>query len=1056
MQFIESTAISPRDATHALMNDAYRMDETACVEQLLSAITLDDSMTQRIQAQARTLIAQVRSQQLGKGGIDGFMAQYGLSTDEGIALMCLAESLLRIPDEQTVDKLIADKIAPANWQAHIGKSESVFVNAATWGLMLTGKVLQPAEAGANKWQQVMKNVIARSGEPVIRQAVKQAIRLMGRQFVMGQTIEEAIERASVDEKKGYRFSFDMLGEAARTQEDADRYFQSYQQAIRVIGEANQQRGCIEGSGISVKLSALYPRYEFAKAKQVRAQLTPLLLQLAQEAKTFNIGLTVDAEEADRLDLSLSVFADVLNAPELAGWEGLGLAVQAYQKRAFWLIDVLAELAQKAGHRLMVRLVKGAYWDTEIKRSQELGVDGYPVFTRKQATDVSYLACAQKLLAKPQYFYPQFATHNAFTLAAIVEMAGDARDFEFQRLHGMGEALHAQVVERETDKIASRIYAPVGSHTHLLAYLVRRLLENGANTSFVNRIADNDASIEELITNPCERLEKKAVKPHPGITLPAHIFGDPTQGARVNSRGYDLSNQSVRAQLQQQLAQAMNTAFVATPLIAAMNKDPREILDIISPCDRTKKIGVANLANAADVETAIQAAVTAQSVWDAMAVHQRANYLLRAADLLEQQTPLFIALLVKEAGKTIPNAIGEIREAVDFCRYYAEQANLQLAKPLLLPGPTGEQNELQLVGRGVIVCISPWNFPLAIFLGQVVAALVAGNAVVAKPAEQTPLIAYYAVKLLHQAGIPVAVVQLLPGYGETIGAQLVKDTRIAGVIFTGSTTTARYINQSLAARKGAIVPLIAETGGQNALIVDSSALIEQVVADVLFSAFDSAGQRCSALRVIFIQQDIAEQFITMLKGAMAQLIVDDPAFLTTDVGPVIDEPARANLLKHIARMKNEATLLYEVPLSEKIKTGTFVAPCAFELQQLQQLTEEVFGPVLHVIRFASANLDKVIADINSTGYGLTFGVHSRIERTIRYIYRCTKAGNTYVNRNMVGAVVGVQPFGGHGLSGTGPKAGGPHYLLRLVNERVLTLNTTAMGGNASLLSLDDDA
>ena len=1052
MQFIETSPIRVLADLRAIINQAYRMDETACVEQLLAAVSLDKAMMQRIEQQARTLITHVREQQLGKGGIDGFMSQYGLSTDEGIALMCLAESLLRIPDEATIDKLIADKIAPANWQAHIGKSESVFVNAATWGLMLTGKVLQPTETGTTKWQQVMKNVIARSGEPVIRQAVKQAIRLMGRQFVMGQTIEEAVERASNEEKKGYRFSFDMLGEAARTRKDADHYFQSYLNAIKVIGAASQNAGVIAGPGISVKLSALHPRYEFAKEKEVRQELTPLLLQLAKEAKAVNIGLTVDAEEADRLDLSLDIFAEVFSSSELAGWEGFGLAIQAYQKRAFWLIDWLAELSKKVQRRLMVRLVKCAYWDSEIKRSQELGADGYPVFTRKQATDVSYLACAQKLLALPQCFYSQFATHNAFTLAAIVEMAGKNRDFEFQRLHGMGEALHAQIVERDEDKIASRIYAPVGSHKHLLAYLVRRLLENGANTSFVNRIADNDASIDELITNPCERLAEKAVKPHPGIKLPANLFGE----SRINSRGFDLSNQQVRANLQQQISDAMNTTFTAAPLLASVNKEVRQMQSIISPTDHTQKVGVVSLANATDLETAIQSAITAQNVWDAMPVNQRANYLLRAADLLEQNTPLLLGLLVKEAGKTIPNAISEIREAVDYCRYYAEQANKHLAQPTLLPGPTGEQNELQLVGRGVIVCISPWNFPLAIFLGQIVAALVAGNAVLAKPAEQTPLIAYHAIKLLHQAGIPSAVVQLLPGDGETIGAQLVKDERISGVIFTGSTTTAQLINQSLAARKGPIVPLIAETGGQNALIVDSSALLEQVVADSIFSAFDSAGQRCSALRVVFVQNEIADDFITMLKGAMAELTVGDPAFLTTDVGPVIDEQAKTMLLNHIARMKQEAKLIYEVSMQDQLQTGTFVAPCAFELTNLQQLPGEVFGPVLHVIRYASQNLDKVIADINATGYGLTFGVHSRIERTIRYIYRCTKAGNTYVNRNIVGAVVGVQPFGGQGLSGTGPKAGGPHYLLRLVTERVFTINTTAMGGNASLLSLDDDA
>jgi len=1052
MHFIESQPITVADDLTEQLNQVYRMDETACVDELLAAATLSPEVVQRIQQQARAFINVVREQQLGKGGVDGFMAQYGLSSDEGIALMCLAESLLRIPDEDTIDKLIADKVTQANWQAHVGKSESLFVNAATWGLMLTGKVLQPADNNASKWQQVMKQVITRSGEPVIRQAIKQAIRLMGRQFVMGQTIAEALSRAKSDEQKGYRYSYDMLGEAARTRDDAVRYFKAYEQAIVEIGAASGNKGVIAGPGISVKLSALHPRYEFAKAEQVKKELTPLLLQLALQAKVANIGLTVDAEEADRLQLSLDIIAAVFSAPELDGWEGFGLAVQAYQKRAYWLIDWLAALAKCVKRRLMVRLVKGAYWDSEIKRSQEMGVAGYPVFTRKQSTDVSYLACAKKLLAAPELFYPQFATHNAFTLATIIDIAEKNRDFEFQRLHGMGEALHAQVVERETDKIATRIYAPVGSHKHLLAYLVRRLLENGANTSFVNRIADASAPVDELVVDPCERLARKTQKAHPGIVLPPELYG----ATRLNSMGYDLSNSSVRAKLQQQIDAAMAKPFTATPLMPTLRDLLRESVTIGAPANRKETVGQVQLAHEQDAKEAMDFAIAAQKAWNDTPVEQRANYLLRAADLLEQQTPLLMGLLIKEAGKTLPNAINEIREAVDFCRYYAVQAIEHLANPVILPGPTGEQNQLQLVGRGVIVCISPWNFPLAIFLGQVVAALVTGNVVIAKPAEQTPLIAYFAVKILHQAGIPLPVIQLLPGDGETIGAKLVQDERLAGVIFTGSTITARLINQTLAARKGPIVPLIAETGGQNALIIDSSALLEQVVADTLSSAFDSAGQRCSALRVVFVQQDIADDYIVMLKGAMMELTVGDPTLLANDIGPVIDEPAKAMLLKHIVRMKAEATLLYEVPVADDLSAGTFVAPVAFELKSLAQLPEEVFGPVLHVIRYASSELDTIIAEINATGYGLTFGVHSRIESTIRHLYQNTQAGNTYVNRNIVGAVVGVQPFGGQGLSGTGPKAGGPHYLLRLVTERVLTINTTAMGGNASLLSLDDDA
>ncbi len=1039
----------PADPLRARLRAAYREDETAVVERLLASAELPAPMLDRIAERARGLVEKVRRERVGQGGLDAFLHEYELSSREGVVLMCLAEALLRIPDAETANLLIKDKLADADWERHLGGSESLFVNASTWALMLTGRVIRLDKDGEDL-AGVLRRLVARSGEPVIRQAVTQAMRILGRQFVMGRTIEEALERARGPEKRGYRYSYDMLGEAARTARDAERYDHAYRHAIAAIGRASQGRGPIEGPGISVKLSALHPRYEFAQRARVMAELVPRLAALARLAKEADIGFTVDAEEAERLELSLDVIAAVSADPALAGWNGFGLAVQAYQKRVLPLIDCLGEIARRDRRRLMLRLVKGAYWDSEIKQSQERGLPGYPVFTRKLSTDVSYLAAAKRLLADPEAFYPQFATHNAHTLAAVLEMAGNRRDFEFQRLHGMGEALYAHVVPAEAGGYPCRVYAPCGSHEDLLAYLVRRLLENGANTSFVNRIVDEKLPIEEIIADPVARVRRLKEKPHPRIPLPAAIYGP----QRRNSAGIDLTDVTRLVPLAEAMTRAAGQKWRAQPLIggAAQGGKARPILD---PSDRRRRVGEVAEADPAAVDRALARAVRAQPEWNAAGAEARARCLEQAADLLERDHAVLMALAVREAGKTVPDALAEVREAVDFLRYYAGRARADFAKPMELPGPTGERNQLELAGRGVFACISPWNFPLAIFCGQVSAALAAGNAVVAKPAEQTPLIAMRAVELLQRAGVPGDVLHLLPGDGPTVGAPLAADPRIAGVAFTGSTETAQAINRSLAARDGPIATLIAETGGQNVMIVDSSALPEQVVRDILTSSYQSAGQRCSALRVLCVQEDIADKLLDMLAGAMAELKVGDPGLLSTDVGPVIDEEAKHQLEAHAGRMAREAKTVYRVRLDPACEAGTFVAPQAFEIDRLDRLEREVFGPILHVLRFRQDRLDQLLEAVDRLGYGLTLGIHSRIDSTVRRIHRRLRVGNTYVNRNVIGAVVGVQPFGGERLSGTGPKAGGPHYLLRFATERTLTIDTTAAGGNASLLSLQEE-
>jgi RHH-type proline utilization regulon transcriptional repressor/proline dehydrogenase/delta 1-pyrroline-5-carboxylate dehydrogenase len=1037
------------DLSRLALRAAYRENEAHAVARCLAVADRVPDLAARSAPLARRLVGEMRRRGRGKGGVDALLSEYALSSEEGIALMCLAEALLRVPDAETVDRLIRDKLAPADWARHLGHSPSLFVNASTWALMLTGRLIQRQDDLAAAWTGVLRRLVARSGEPVIRQAVTTAMRILGRQFVLGRTIEEALTRARAAEAQGYGFSYDMLGEAACTAADAARYAERYRHALGAIGASRRGPGGAVTPSLSVKLSALHPRYEESQRQRAVPALIGLVSALAEQAKIFGIGLTLDAEEADRLELSLDVLEAVAADPALAGWNGLGLAVQAYQKRALPLVDWLAGLARRTGRRLPVRLVKGAYWDSEIKRSQERGLADYPVYTRKISTDVSYLAAAQALLAAPDAVFPQFATHNAATLAAVHTLAGDRRDYEFQRLHGMGETLYAQIVGPDGLGLACRVYAPVGGHEDLLAYLVRRLLENGANTSFVHRLADEQAPIEEIIADPVARVASLAVKPHPDIPVPSLLYG----AERRNAKGLDLADRDTAAGLERALVDMASGPRHAAPLVAA-GTSATTAREIVDPSDHRRKIGTVVDAIGADAEAALAHAVTAAPSWDRVPAAERASCLDLAADLLEGRMAAFMALIVREGGRIIPDALSEVREAIDYCRYYGQQARADFAAPLPLPGPTGERNSLALHGRGVFLCLSPWNFPLAIFLGQVTAALAAGNAVIAKPAEQTPLVAHAAIRLLHEAGVPPEIVQFLPGDGATLGAQLVADRRVAGVAFTGSTETARLINESLARRPGPIAPFIAETGGVNALIADSTALPEKLVADIVTSAFDSAGQRCSALRMLFIQADIADRVLEMLSGALAELVIGDPGLLSTDIGPLVDDAARADLEAHAVRMTRSARHVATATLPAGTEHGSFFAPRIFELDDAALLEREVFGPILHVVRWQSDRLDRVVAAVNASGYGLTLGIHSRIDETVRYIAERVRVGNIYVNRSIIGAVVGVQPFGGEGLSGTGPKAGGPHYLHRFAVERTFSVDTTAAGGNAGLLSLRD--
>jgi RHH-type transcriptional regulator, proline utilization regulon repressor / proline dehydrogenase / delta 1-pyrroline-5-carboxylate dehydrogenase len=1032
MPFAEFAASIPeRPALRKAITAALRRPEPECLPALVPQATLPPEQERAAGELARHLVAGLRGRQLGvarENLVQGLLQEFSLSSDEGVALMCLAEALLRIPDTATRDALIRDKIGRGDWRAHLGNSASPFINAATWGLLVTGKLV--ATHDERGLATALTRVTGRVGEPVIRKAVDLAMRLMGRQFVAGETIEEALENALRYETQGFRYSYDMLGEAAMTAADAARYYTDYERAIHAIGAAAAGRGIHEGPGISIKLSALHPRYAYAQRERVFAELYPRLAALTLLARRYDVGINIDAEEADRLELSLDLLEHLCAEAELAGWNGIGFVVQAYQKRCPFVIDFLVDLARRTGRRLMVRLVKGAYWDSEIKRAQIDGLDGYPVYTRKSYTDVSYLACARKLLAAPDAVYPQFATHNAQTLASIYHMAGEHRpgQYEFQCLHGMGEPLYAQVVGPESEgRLARpcRIYAPVGTHETLLAYLVRRLLENGANTSFINRIADPRVSLDELVASPvatAKRIEKEEGvlgRPHPRIPMPRELFGE----LRENSWGMDLTDERALATLASELGRTAHAPWIARPTTSSGK--PAAAHPVANPADPADIVGRAADASAEEVEAALKAAMAAAPRWQATPPAVRAASLERAAQALEAEMPRLLGLIVREAGKTFSNAIAEVREAVDFLRYYARQAR-------------GHLSNDRHRALGPVVCISPWNFPLAIFTGQVGAALAAGNTVIAKPAEQTPLIAAEAVRLLHAAGVPVDVLQLVPGPGETVGAKLVSDPRVQGVVFTGSTDVARIIQRSLAARlndDGRPVPLIAETGGQNAMIVDSSALAEQVVADVVVSAFDSAGQRCSALRVLCVQEDIADRVLEMLVGAMAELEVGNPERLAVDVGPVIDAAARKMLVDHIQGMRESGHRVYQAfkgeEEAEAARAGTYVPPTLIGIDRLEDLRHEVFGPVLHVLRYRREELDGLVERVNALGFGLTLGIHSRVDETIDGIVRRARVGNIYVNRNIVGAVVGVQPFGGEGLSGTGPKAGGPLYLYRML-------------------------
>ena len=1030
--FIDFTPLPRPSPQREAIGALTRRPEPELIPGLLQAARLDPAQAEAAHELALKLARGLRERKagLGRAGlVQGLLQEFALSSQEGVALMCLAEALLRIPDTATRDALIRDKIARGDWRAHLGASPSLFVNAAAWGLLLTGKLV--ATHSDEGLGAALKRVVGRGGEPLIRKGVDLTMRLMGEQFVIGETIAQALATARQREAHGFRHSYDMLGEAALTDADARRYLAAYEQAIDAIGAAAAGRGIREGPGISIKLSALHPRYARAQVQRVHAELYPRLLGLALRARAHDIGLNIDAEEADRLELSLELLQRLCRESALAGWHGIGFVIQAYQKRCPAVIDWLVELGRATGHRLMVRLVKGAYWDSEVKRAQLDGQAGYPVYTRKAYTDVAYLACARKLLDAPDAVFPQFATHNAHTLAAVYQLAGGAdagpERCEFQCLHGMGEPLYEQVVAPVAEGglgRACRIYAPVGTHETLLAYLVRRLLENGANTSFVHRIADASLPLEELVEDPVRTVQALGQRegvlglPHPAIPLPAALYG----ASRSNSRGLDLADETTLAELGAALQASHDRAFSAEPLLAAPAR-PEAPQPVRNPADRNDVVGTVHEASAADVQAALAAGEGAAASWAAVPPAERATLLERAADRLDAERLALIALLVREAGKTVANAVSEVREAIDFLRYDAQQLRQGWANDTHLP-------------LGPVLCISPWNFPLAIFTGQVAAALAAGNPVLAKPAEQTPLVAAAAVRALHAAGVPRAALQLLPGRGETVGAALVADRRVQGVVFTGSTEVARLLQRQLAQRLGADgrpVTLIAETGGQNAMVVDSSALAEQVVADALASAFDSAGQRCSALRVLCVQRDVADRVFAMLEGAAAELCVGNPRALATDVGPVIDEDARAGIERHLQQMAARGRRIARPALPDAALSGCFVAPALVEIESLAELEREVFGPVLHLLRYERDTIDALLQQIDATGYALTLGVHTRIDETVARVLGAARAGNVYVNRNIVGAVVGVQPFGGEALSGTGPKAGGPLYLLRLLRR-----------------------
>lgn len=1008
--FFHSEVITQPTAQRLAITNAYRCDESQAVQMLLDQLSPFDH--EPIQFLAKKLVKEIREQRSHSSGVDALMHEFSLSSEEGIALMCLAEALLRIPDHQTRDRLIADKMSQGDWRKHLGKSPSLFVNAATWGLLITGKLISTSSEQSQAW--TISKLVSKGSKPLIRKGVDFAMRMLGNQFVTGQSIEEAIKNSQENERRGYRYSYDMLGEAALTAKDAAFYFAAYEAAIHAIGKISAGRGIKNGSGISVKLSALHPRYSRAQRSRVMNELLPNLKKLLLLAKYYNIGFNIDAEEADRLELSLDLINALAFDADLAGFDGMGIAIQAYQKRCPFVLDFLIDLARQSKRKLMIRLVKGAYWDSEIKRAQVDGMTDFPVYTRKIYTDISYLLCVQKLLSATDVIYPQFATHNALTLATIYMLAQQQKitDYEFQCLHGMGETLYDNVVGKDKLNRPCRIYAPVGTHKTLLAYLVRRLLENGANSSFVNQIVDKSISLDSLVENPIPIAEELAGLPHFGISLPSLLFGQ----ERKNSVGFDFSNEQSLRSLSNEIKQFASHQWQAKPLLHGVATTTKKHC-ITNPAQHTDIVGYVFEANNHDVEIALQTAFTYSEKWQKLTTLNRSACLNKAADLFEFHYVEFIALAIREAGKSFPNAVAEVREAVDFLRYYAAQS----------------LSFTTINSLGSVVCISPWNFPLSIFIGEVSAALAVGNVVLAKPAEQTPLIAFRAVQLLHQAGVPTTALQFLPGRGELVGAKLVADSRVKGVMFTGSTEVAKLINQTLAKRsvvENEDIPFIAETGGQNALIVDSSALLEQVVQDALSSAFDSAGQRCSALRVLCLQHDIFDKTMEMLYGAMQELRIGNPDQLSIDIGPVIDLEAKNKLLAYIEQQRPHAISFHQLILPDECNEGYFVPPTVIEIPSLSLLKNEIFGPVLHIVKYKRDELPQLVEQINQTGFGLTLGIHSRINETIDYVIEHAHAGNIYVNRNIIGAVVGVQPFGGEGKSGTGPKAGGPFYLKRL--------------------------
>jgi len=1028
-------------------------DEALCVERLLQESPLSDVQRERIVSRGRMLVAGCREDSDKSGMMDRFTQQYSLSSKEGVAMMCLAESLLRVPDAETADDLIAEKILSGAWSDHLGESDSLFVNASTWGLMLTGRVVTLESETVESTETWMKKLVNRIGEPVVRAAVRQAMKIMGQQYVLGRGIEDALERGRKENTKGTRFSFDMLGEGARTMADADRYFAAYLGAIREIGKRETIDNVIQANSISIKLSALHPRYQYAQKSRVMGEMLPRIRKLALEARSYGLGFTIDAEEAERLDISLDLFESLARDPRLLGWDGLGFVLQAYDKRSPFVAEWLAELAHDADRKLMVRLVKGAYWDSEIKLAQEEGFADYPVYTRKANTDLCYQVCAAKLLDAQDVIYTQFATHNALTAATILELA-QGRSFEFQRLHGMGDLLHMQLAKGIGITPAPvRVYAPVGAHEDLLPYLVRRLLENGSNSSFVNRFLDKKVPVAQITTDVQADVEASMTRRHDAIVLPVDILraaGDD----RPDTHGVDLTNPDAVKELLSVVEPMAGRSWVAGPIIGGIQNtedgDP-----VTSPTDTRKVVGTCRKANAEEISRALNLAAGAQPAWDSVGGDGRAEILERAAVIMESRMYDLTALIAYEAGRTLNDGISEVREAVDFLYYYAQQARLRFTRAETVTDPLGGASQFGLHGRGVFFCVSPWNFPLAIFTGQVAAALAAGNSVIAKPADPTPLIAAESVKILHQAGVPGDVLNLLPGRGRLLGEIINTDPRIKGVAFTGSTEVALGIQRTLVERGGEVPAFIAETGGQNSMVVDSSSLPEQVVDDTIRSAFLSAGQRCSALRVIYVQDEIADRIISMLKGAMAELAVSEPWKLSTDVGPVIDESAQKELMQHVENMKQEAILHYACKIPQGFEHGTFVPPHLFELQTVNQLPGEIFGPILHVIRFRKANFNGLIDEINGTGFGLTLGVHSRIEKFADDVVKLTRVGNNYINRDMVGAVVGVNPFGGQGLSGTGPKAGGPNYMTRFAREKIVVVEAPVKldaehaggGGNA---------